>query len=107
MYYSNRLPSVKTIQTRLNLTSEQAKQVRAEMENGSRRNYWHALNAIDAIIGTHGVTGFNGVSYCNTGDAYGTTVLYIRNSKSYDPCSGFSIGSWGNLVEKYPAIFGE
>lgn len=107
MYLSSRLPSVKTIQTRLNLTQEQAKRVRAEMEKCSLSVYYNSMKAIDAILGTHGVEGFHGLYYCNTGDTYGVTVLYIINTKSYGPRSGFAIGNCGDLVKKYPPIFGE
>jgi hypothetical protein len=105
MYHSTRLPSVNTISRRLNIDIQTAKKIRVEMENSTRRNYHAALEAIDELLGTHGVEGFNGVSYCNTGESYNTTVLYIRHNKSYGPCNGFSIGSWGDLVERYPAIF--
>lgn len=55
---------------------------------------------IDSILGTHGVEriprGRNkrspAITYCNTGDAYGTTVLYVNGR--------FRIGSWGDLVER-------
>jgi len=68
------------------------------------------LERIDKIIGTHGVEGMlldrhgndlsgtcsmDGVKldcqYCNTGDSYGITILYVNGR--------LCIGDWGSLVE--------
>lgn len=52
--------------------------------------------------GTFGVEGFcdhcgnHGVSYLNTGDTYGRTILFQSNSGRW------SVGCWGDIVERAP-----
>lgn len=56
------------------------------------------MYAIDALLGTHGVEYFEhrcrSYEYCNTGDSYGTTIIYCNESKT------FRVGTWGNVVER-------
>lgn len=54
------------------------------------------LYAIDALIETHGVEGFQEkrltVDYCNTGDSYAATICRVNGR--------YRVTSWGDLVEK-------
>jgi hypothetical protein len=65
-----------------------------------------ALHAMDTIIGTHGVEGFGPRSahsyapayeYLNTGDSYGTTLIYRRKTNT------ITIGDWGSIAERHPS----
>ena len=59
------------------------------------------LAMANEILGTHGVEyiglGHNShspaITYCNTGDTYAWTLLYIHGT-------GYRVGSWGDLVER-------
>jgi len=64
-----------------------------------------ALHAMDQVVGTYGVESLGpgqGSSYAppyeylNTGDTYGTTLIYKRSSDS------LSIGCWGDITERHP-----
>jgi len=58
------------------------------------------LEVIDELLGTHGVEyiprGHNAkspaIEYCNTGDTYASTVMYVNGR--------FIVGCWGNFVEQ-------
>jgi len=65
-----------------------------------------ALHAMDKVLGTYGVEPLGptiGPSYAppyeylNTGDTYGTTLIYRRKTDS------LSIGSWGDIAERHPS----
>jgi hypothetical protein len=93
-------PSTKTIETRLNLSAGQAKEVRRLM---THRIPSAALVEIDTIIGAYGVEyipsvydtmrSLSGLEYCNTGDTYGATVVFDHAKQK------FIIGNWGSIVE--------
>ena len=59
------------------------------------------LSIADEIIGTYGVeyieAGSNSQSpaiwYCNSGDTYTTTLLYVAGR-------GYRVGCWGDIVER-------
>lgn len=69
-----------------------------------------AMEAIDTLLETCGVeyiasaddsfSEAQGMSYCNTGDTYGLTILYDHRSGK------FSVGCWGDVVERDPRRFG-
>jgi hypothetical protein len=55
-------------------------------------------------LGTFGVEGFcwstqSGVSYLNTGDTYGLTILFRSDSER------FWVGTWGDFVERNERLF--
>ncbi len=92
-------PSVATLVEALgNISVEQAKKIRAIMKDGSFTPE-AALDAIDKIIGTHGVeyiaAGHNkkspAIAYCNAGDPYYSTVLFVNGR--------FAVCGWGAIVE--------
>lgn len=64
-----------------------------------------ALHAMDTILGTYGVEPLGPTSgpsyappyeYLNTGDTYGTTLIYRRKTDTV------SIGDWGSIAERHP-----
>ena len=65
-------------------------------------NASRAMEATEKIftdLGTFGLEGFcdsvgkNGVSYLNTGDSYGLTIVFLSDSEK------FEISSWGEIAE--------
>jgi hypothetical protein len=73
------------------------------------------LEKIDKLIGTHGVEGIFewrtggtvdalnyreedviDIQYCNTGDTYGSTILYWKGK--------FRIGDWGHIAERLSKV---
>jgi hypothetical protein len=111
-----RLPSVKTIEKILRCDNFAAKAIRGAMEsfrdNGENsRDLRRSLQVIDSIIDGHGVEflrsnqdtihAFHGLEYVNMGDPYRATVLFDHASQS------FSVGCWGDVVERNPRRFGE
>jgi hypothetical protein len=65
-----------------------------------------ALHAMDVVVGTYGVEPLGPTSgpsyappyeYLNTGDTYGTTLVYRRRTDT------LSIGNWGDIVERHPS----
>lgn len=81
---------------------EKEKQLIAECLNGFVRDYGHIshsharhLDRIGAILNTHGTEGFieggKDVQYCNTGDTYALTVMYVNGK--------LKLGDWGSIVE--------
>lgn len=69
------------------------------------------LHAIDHILGTCGVEALGDTEpragyapeyeYCNTGDAYASTLIYRRASDN------LFIGSWATIVERMPRSWSE
>lgn len=59
------------------------------------------LHIADEILGTYGVEHIDkgrnakspAIDYCNTGDPYRTTLMYIHGR-------GFRVGCWGDIVER-------
>lgn len=63
------------------------------------------LHAIDDILGTHGVEALGPdvggsnpppYEYLNSGDTYGTTLIYTRATDT------LRIGCWGDIAERHP-----
>lgn len=115
-----RTPSVKTLTSQLNLTSDQARLIRALIKRQHptldpgrfpRANAWfdscyHRPNrierimaCIDEVMGGCGVEVIDAEGihpravYVNTGDTYTPTLLYCYRSQSY------RVQSWGDYVE--------
>lgn len=96
-------PSIKTLKAAFpKLSNDDVMLMRATME-GKHPHAWtprKAMEILDDILGTHGVeyipAGHNAKSpaihYCNTGDAYGTTILLVRGK--------WRVGCWGDIVER-------
>ena len=64
-----------------------------------------ALHAMDVVVGTFGVEPLGPprggdyappYEYLNTGDTYGTTLVYRRKTDT------LSIGNWGDIAERHP-----
>lgn len=87
---------------------ETAAYVRSMHSDPYRSHMWRvtvALHAMNVIIGTHGVEPLGPPSggsyappyeYLNTGDTYGTTLIYRRRTDTV------SIGDWGSIAERHP-----
>jgi len=109
-----RFPSVNKIMG-IGLTKEQAKAVRQRLEEGYAAAEGHgpvdsALNYADELLQQYGKThgleyirhkddGMHevfGVDYLNTGDTYGWTLLFDHSRGT------FSVGCWGDIVERAP-----
>jgi len=62
------------------------------------------MEEADKLLGTCGVEAIGSAEgalwYCNTGDTYGTTLLYDEEGER------FSVGNWGSWVEAFPKRFG-
>ena len=121
--------SVERLAKYLDITPFQAKEVRRILDlrlvEGERSEHesdspeyelWHdshsrKLYMIDRLKlgGFHGVEitrstydtqhTFNGLSYLNTGDTYGSTLLYDHGRGKW------LLSSWGDIVEKQPRRF--
>lgn len=92
-----RAASVKALMTIKDVTEEDAKAIRRIWHTEASRPL--ARSKIDKILSTHGVEylGRNKrtndeVYYCNAGDTYSTTVLFIG--------SHLRVGCWGDLIER-------
>lgn len=92
-------PSIKTLTNAFpHLDAESIRKIRFHMTNGTHPS--RALAAIDGFLGTHGVEyiphGHNAkspsIEYCNAGDAYKTTVMFVAGA--------YRVGSWGDIVER-------
>lgn len=85
------------------ISKEQAKEIRATIQKVERGEMDGdaAMNRIDSIIGVYcghfGVVSWQTKKgwylYSNTGDTYGTTILFT-------PRKTFIISSWGDIEEK-------
>jgi len=64
--------------------------------------YELVIAAANELLGLHGVEAVedrNGrvvLEYCNTGDTYAPTLIYNLTRRT------FSVGSWGDYVERHP-----
>jgi hypothetical protein len=86
-----------------------AEYVRSLHSDPYRSPMWRvtiALHAMDVILGTHDVEGLGPATwsnyappyeYLNTGDTYGTTLIYRRKTDTV------SIGDWGSIAERHPS----
>jgi hypothetical protein len=86
---------------------ETQKYVRSMHSDPYRSSMWRrtvVLDAIDNVLGAHGVEALGPnrygteappYEYINMGDTYATTLIYKRSSDR------LSIGSWGDIVERY------
>ncbi len=100
------IPSIKTLMTRLNLSREHAKEIRAAMENRK------GLAVANRILNGFGVEViglpdgcFNNcqtpdvtIRYVNTGDTYKTTLMKVNGT--------YRVGNWGDVVEQYDSRHG-
>ena len=108
-------PSRKTIRQAFpRLTDEQVEQVKYEMVRADDADYWsrgkavrQAMRTIDLVLETHGVEGIPqghnskspAITYCNTGDPYMPTVMYLESQRHVSGGS-FHVGCWGDIVER-------
>lgn len=122
IYYTARLaPSVKTLETRLNIDNATARHVKAilsgrvdlmTVESARKRQQeaYHdheavtlALEACNEVLDGHGVEYIrsnedtmrraDGIDYLNTGDTYTNTLTYDNRDDIWRACA------WGDLVE--------
>jgi hypothetical protein len=120
-YLTMNIPSIRTLMQIKDVTREDAVKVRAilKLKNVDAvtsvsdvaleyvRSCYHRpplhmakLTAIDAVIGTYGVEGIGrghnlkspSIEYCNAGDAYATTLLWVGGR--------YRVGDWGSIVER-------
>ena len=100
-------PSVKRMVDFLKIPKVHAAAVKARMDDGVP--YKAILEVVDELMDGNGVEYIDshadtmrsqdGLSYVNMGDTYDTTLLYDHKT------GRFSVGSWGDIVEKQPARF--
>ena len=91
----------------LKISKGDAAAVKARMDDGVP--YEAILEVVDGLMDGNGVEYIDshadtmrsqdGLSYVNMGDTYDTTLLYDHKT------GRFSVGSWGDIVEKQPARF--
>ena len=98
----NRIPirraaSIKALMYIKDMTEGDAKTIRALWHHSRYRG--NARTAVDAVLRTYGVEylGRNKrtndeVYYCNAGDTYSTTVLFVGPH--------LRVGCWGDLIER-------
>jgi hypothetical protein len=108
-----RLPSIKTIESRLKVSHPIASAIRVAMETcrDSREDSFYdrvqtALQTADTLIGGHGVEYIRhsedtmrevqGIDYVNMGDPYICTLLFDNMRGTFDVCP------WGNIIECAP-----
>lgn len=94
--------SIKSLMQIKDVTEEDAKAIRAIWHaswRGGENNKVTARERIDAILRTCGVEWLGvhkrlgkAVYYCNAGDTYATTVIFIGGR--------LVVGCWGDLVER-------
>ena len=89
--------SIKSLMTIKDVTEEDARAIRQLWHTDRYRG--RARPAIDKILGTYGVEhlGYSKrtkheVYYCNAGDTYATTILFIGPH--------LRVGCWGDLMER-------
>lgn len=94
---NRRAPSVKALMAIKDVTCEDAEAIRTAWK--TTRSRAEAREAIDRILSTHGVEYLGQhkrsgehVDYCNAGDAYASTVVFIGMR-----CV---VACWGDYVEK-------
>ena len=100
-------PSVKRMVDFLKIPKVHAAAVKARMDDGVP--YKAILEVVDELMDGNGVEYIDshadtmrsqdGLSYVNMGDTYDSTLLYDHKT------GRFSVGSWGDIVEKQPARF--
>ena len=100
-------PSVQRMMDFLKISKGDAIAVKARMDAGVP--YQTLLEEADRLLNGHGVEYIqsqadtmrsqDGLSYVNMGDTYDTTLLYDHKT------GRFSVGSWGDIVERQPRRF--
>jgi len=100
-------PSVQRMMDFLKISKEQASALKAMMDDG--KSVSTILREADRLLNGHGVEYIqshadtmrsqDGLSYVNMGDTYDTTLLYDHKT------GRFSVGSWGDIVERQPRRF--
>lgn len=91
-----------------NYLPKTARYVRSLYSDPYNSRMWRrtvALEAMDEIMGTHGVEALGPnvggpnpppYEYLNTGDSYAATLVYTRKTDT------LSIGDWASIVERHP-----
>ena len=100
-------PSVQRMVDFLKIPKVHAAAVKARMDAGAP--YQTLLEEADRLLNGNGVEYIqshadtmrsqDGLSYVNMGDTYDTTLLYDHKT------GRFSVGSWGDIVERQPRRF--
>jgi hypothetical protein len=100
-------PSIKRMQDMLRISKDQASALKAMMDGGKKVSI--ILREADRVLNGNGVEYIDsredtmrsqdGLSYVNMGDTYDTTLLYDHKT------GRFSVGSWGDVVERQPRRF--
>ena len=108
------LPSVKTIETRLEVSREIALSIRKSLEKARDKNTYRAIDValeeINTVLEGHGVEPMRGTDwnrhygdinalYVNMGDSYICTVLYDTTKEK------FYVTDWASFVETDEARF--
>jgi hypothetical protein len=102
-----RTPSIKSLMQIKDVTREDAIRIRviikgpSQLLDSSNPRGESKLQRIDRILRTYGVeyipAGHNakspGIHYCNAGDTYATTLMYVCGH-------GYRVGCWGDIVER-------
>jgi hypothetical protein len=95
------------MQDMLPISKEQASALKGMMDDG--KSVSTILREADRVLNGHGVEYIDsredtmrsrdGISYVNMGDTYDTTLLFDYKT------GRFSVGSWGDVVERQPRRF--
>ncbi len=112
-----RIPSIKTLETRLLISRENAKKLRLLMEenNYPRSNphknpallFYNEIGGTKTSASAHGIESIGlpegcfdncqtpdvSIYYVNRGDTYDTTLMIVDGS--------YRVGDWGSIVEAY------
>lgn len=95
-------PSILGMIQRLKLTKEQATELKGMMDRGL---VFATLNRANELLNGYGreyltpTDRYEGVEFVNMGDTYATTLMFDHAK------DGFTIGNWGDLVERQPWRF--
>lgn len=115
----NRAPSVARLMKIDGMTQDTAAEIRAAIHSmpsdwrGIFRNHIDAARTIlEMVPNTHGMEAIfprfdcrniqvPNIRYANTGETYGTTLLFLARNGT----ASWSVGSWGGIVERYPPSY--
>jgi hypothetical protein len=105
--YPHAGPSIKRMQDMLQISKEKASALKGMMDDG--KSVSTILREADRALNGHGVEYIDsredtmrsrdGISYVNMGDTYDTTLLFDHKT------GRFSVGAWGDVVERQPRRF--
>ena len=93
------------------------KACRAALKATRLCNFRERMEAINSLLGMHGVEVIRGdwqngywcdivATYANTGDSYDLTVLHVRGETRYEDAGRFIVSSMGDFVERNGAKLG-